>query len=164
MTKKEKALYFAEKAHINQLYGNLPYIYHIKQVVEISEKIGFGETVAIASALHDTIEDTSVSYNDIKKEFGEEIAEIVYCVTDENGRNRKERKEKSYFKIKSNPKALAVKICDRIANVKHSKLHNKALFEMYKKEHKDFCVNLSTNYSCVKLKNAWKILNGFFEN
>lgn len=124
MTNKERALMVAEKAHSNQTYDIYPYIYHIRQVVKIAEQLGYDESIVIAAALHDTLEDTPLSYNDIKKAFGKEVAEIVYCVTDELGRNRNERKEKTYPKIQSNWKATVVKICDRIANVSQSKEYN----------------------------------------
>jgi (p)ppGpp synthase/HD superfamily hydrolase len=120
-------------------------MYHIKQVVKIAEELGYDESIVIASVLHDTLEDTTLSYNDIKKAFGKEIAEIVYCVTDELGRDRTERKEKTYPKIKSNWKATVVKICDRIANIRQSKEYNKGLFDMYKKEHEPFCKWLMSN-------------------
>jgi (p)ppGpp synthase/HD superfamily hydrolase len=120
ITLEEKAMLVAEKVHINQSYDIYPYIYHVEQVVDIVKKFGFDREIIIAATLHDVIEDGNLSYNDIKKEFGKEIAEIVYAVTDELGRNRKERKEKTYPKIRANWKATVVKICDRIANMKHS--------------------------------------------
>lgn len=142
MTNKERALLIAEKAHENQMYDIYPYIYHIKQVVKIAEDLGYEENIIVSAALHDVLEDANLSYNDIKKAFGEEVAEIVYAVTDELGRSRSERKTKTYPKIRANWKATVVKVCDRIANIEHSKLYNKNLYDMYKKEHKDFCVNL----------------------
>ncbi len=98
MTSKERALLVADKAHANQTYDIYPYGYHIRQVVKIAEELGYDGSIVVASALHDTLEDTELSYNDLKKAFGEEVAEIVYCVTDELGRKRKERKEKTYPK------------------------------------------------------------------
>ena len=102
MNNKDRAFLVAEKAHINQIYDIYPYIYHIKQVVKVAEELGYDESIIIACILHDTLEDTALSYNDIKKAFGEEIAEIVYAVTDELGRNRLERKQKTYPKIRAN--------------------------------------------------------------
>ena len=163
MTNKERALLVADKAHVNQTYDIYPYGYHIRQVVNIAEELGYDESIIVASVLHDTLEDTELSYNDLKKAFGKEVAEIVYCVTDELGRNRKERKAKTYPKIKSNWKATVVKICDRIANIKQSKEYNKRLFEMYKKEHEDFCENLkSEEHPQLEVDKAWEMLNKLF--
>ena len=99
MKQKEKAILFAEHAHHGQQYGLYPYVYHLKQVAEIAEEIGFDEDIIIACYfLHDIIEDTPLSYNDVKKEFGEDVAELVYAVTNELGRNRAERHEKTFPK------------------------------------------------------------------
>jgi (p)ppGpp synthase/HD superfamily hydrolase len=155
----ERALLVAEMAHANQKYDIYPYIYHIKQVVGIAEELGFDKSILVASALHDTLEDTDMSFNDIKRAFGEEVAEIVFAVTDELGRNRKERKSKTYPKIKANWKATVVKICDRIANMSHSKDYNTKMFEMYKKEHQDFCDAIKSDYHPQnEVKKAWSRL------
>lgn len=160
ISNKERALLVAEKAHTGQSYDLYPYTYHIKQVAHIADILGYDETIIVACILHDTLEDTELSYNDIKKEFWEEVAEIVFAVTDELGRNRKERKEKTYPKIRANWKATVVKICDRIANIEHSKFHNKGLYQMYLKEHDDFCANLmSEDHPHGETSRAWDRLN-----
>lgn len=161
MTLKDKAFLVAEKAHSGQSYDIFSYMYHIRNVAEIAEAYSGDEEIVIASILHDVLEDTSLSYNDLSKYFGQEIAEIVYCVTDEVGRNRKERKTKTYNKIKNNDKALIVKLCDRIANVRHSKLYNDNLFQMYKKEYPDFIKELKdeTESELTNTINVlWKVL------
>lgn len=155
MTTKEKAFLFAEQAHFGQQYGLYPYSYHLKQVADVAEEIGFDEEIVIACVLHDVLEDTHLSYNDIKKEFGEDIAELVYAVTDELGHNRKERKEKTYPKIKDNPKAIAIKLCDRIANVREAKISNSSMLKLYKQEHLEFYTELynPSNDECIEF--AW---------
>jgi len=165
MTQKEKALLFVEHAHHGQQYGLYPYSYHLKQVVEVAEEIGFDEPIIVACVLHDVLEDTHLSYNDIKKEFGEDVAELVYAVTDELGRNRKERKEKTYPKIKGNPKAIAVKLCDRIANVREAKIsfnkpfgtQDSKMYKLYKQEHLEFYTTLYDSPDEL-LEYAWIML------
>lgn len=159
MTNKARALMVAEKAHANQTYDIYPYTFHVKQVAKIAEELGFDESIVISCLLHDTLEDTDLSFNDIKKAFGEEIAEIVYAVTDELGRNRKERKLKTYPKIRENWKAIVVKICDRIANVEQSASYNKEKFKMYQKEHTQFVEALSSNSHTMEKAVAWEKLN-----
>lgn len=161
MTNKERAYLVAEKAHANQTYDIYPYMYHIKQVVDIAEYLCCGETIVISCILHDTLEDSDLSYNDIKRGFGEEVAEIVYAVTDELGRNRKERKSRTYPKIKENWKATVVKICDRIANMEHSKKYNEGLYIMYKNEYQIFHDELSSiGHPSQLINKAWtKLLN-----
>ncbi len=160
MNNKERAILVAERVHSAQVYDIYPYTYHVKQVTKIAEELGYDESIIVASILHDTLEDTALSYNDLKQAFGVEVAEIVYAVTDEIGRNRIERKSKTYPKIRSNWKATVVKICDRIANMEHSKIYNPKLFEMYKKEHEDFCKNLmSPDHPHNETNKAWERLN-----
>lgn len=161
MDLQDKAMLVAEKAHANQTYDIFPYIYHIRQVSDIARNLECNETIIVSCILHDILEDTGYSYNDIRKFFGEEVAEIVFAVTDEMGRNREERKRLTYPKIKSNWMAIVVKICDRIANVSHSKEYDSSKFKMYQKEHEKFCEELKTenadhNFTCRK---AWMMLD-----
>lgn len=142
MKKIDKCLMVSDKVHAGQSYDIFPYSYHIRKTVLISQHYGFDEAIQCACALHDSMEDGNLSYNDIKTYFGIEIAEIVFAVTDELGRNRKERKAKTYPKIRANWKAVAVKLCDRIANIEHSKEYTPNMLEMYKKEHNDFKTSL----------------------
>jgi (p)ppGpp synthase/HD superfamily hydrolase len=134
---------FALKAHSNQIYGNIyPYYRHLEDVYKVLIRFGFNErdhlNLLAASFLHDTIEDTGTSYNDIKKVFGEEIAEIVFCMSDEMGRNRKEKKEKTYPKTRSNPNSVILKVADRIANAEFSVNEGSRQAAMYREEYKEF--------------------------
>ena len=96
-----------------------------------------------ASWGHDLIEDTRVSYNDVKTELGQEAADIIYAVTNDKGKNRKERAGDKYYEgIRNTPGAVFVKLCDRIANVQYGKMTKSRMFEMYKKENDDFIVQL----------------------
>ena len=84
------------------------------------EKFAY-EEIGIACWGHDLIEDTRVSYNDCVKALGEIPASIIYAVSNEKGKNRKERaNDKYYAGIRETPGALFVKLCDRIANVQYS--------------------------------------------
>jgi len=160
MTNKEKALLVAGRVHANQRYDIFPYIYHIKRVVAIAEKLHYDESIIVACALHDSLEDTDLAYDDIVKFFGLEVAEIVFAVTDELGKNRKEKKEKTYAKIRNNWKAVAVKICDRIANVSHSMEYSDKHIDMYRKEHTDFYNNIhNPEHPEIELRKAWNKLH-----
>jgi (p)ppGpp synthase/HD superfamily hydrolase len=139
----------------NHMYDKyLPYEFHLRMVVNVYEKfkhllnnhhgaIDNQVNVYLACWAHDTIEDTRVSYNDVKENLGEGVADIVYAVTNEKGKNRKERANKKYYEgIKNTPGGVFVKLCDRIANVQYSKMTGSRMFEMYKKENIDFMVSL----------------------
>lgn len=125
----------AVKAHGTQDYdGVFPYEKHLDDVVEVLKRFSIVHPKYLcAGVLHDTIEDGAISYNKIKKHFGEEVAEMVYCVTDELGRDRAEKKRKTLPKTASNPDAVIIKLADRIANIEHG-----GKVDMYLKEFEDF--------------------------
>jgi (p)ppGpp synthase/HD superfamily hydrolase len=148
----------------NHFYdGELPYSFHLKMVVNVFEDFKhllpenlYVETdvrtpdedvtqrvIGLACWGHDLIEDTRVSYNDVKNRLDDAgysyIADIIYAVTNEKGKNRKERANEKYYEgIRSTPGAVFVKLCDRIANVKYSKLMKSRMFEVYGKEQFEF--------------------------
>lgn len=131
----------AVRAHGNQVYdGIFPYEKHLDDVVMILRKFSIVHPKYLcAGYLHDAIEDGAISYNKIKKHFGVEVAEIVYCVTDEIGRNRAEKKRKTLPKTASNEDAIIIKLADRIANICHG-----GKVDMYAKEFDTFYQSLYT--------------------
>ena len=142
----------AEKAHSTQSYGDmLPYMYHINSVADFGYTYipkthpHFVELIC-ALYLHDIIEDQNVSYNDVKGYFGELVAEIVWALSGW-GRNRKERNECSYKKIRKLELAKVAKLCDRLANVTHSSSFNKGKIAMYRKENEEFLRNTEIDIS-----------------
>lgn len=148
-----KAANCAIQAHdidCNQRYGDrLLYSVHLEDVYNVGLEFRnfvyacFQSDVLAACWLHDTIEDARLSYNDIACEFGDATAEIVYALTNEKGRNRKERaNDKYYAGIVATPFAAFVKMCDRIANVRYSKEHSPRMYAMYQKECNDFLVSI----------------------
>ena len=78
----EKAIELAKKAHEGQfrLTGE-PYIVHPLAVKKILEEWGMDEDTIIAGILHDTVEDTNLTLDDIRKEFGESVAFLGDGVT-----------------------------------------------------------------------------------
>jgi (p)ppGpp synthase/HD superfamily hydrolase len=81
-----KASQFATAAHSGQTRKgkDIPYITHPLTVGLLLASKNLSEDVVIAGILHDTIEDTDVTYADIEKEFGKKIAEIVNHVTEQD--------------------------------------------------------------------------------
>jgi (p)ppGpp synthase/HD superfamily hydrolase len=151
-----KIIRYAIEAHqsVNHLYNGAPYSVHLAMVVSYAYKFidvipdvdNHQQNVIDACWLHDTIEDCRLTYNDIKNVAGIEVAEIVYAVTNEKGKNRKERAGDAYYKgIKGTMWATFVKLCDRLANVEYSRFSDSGMFEMYKKEMPDFINKLSIN-------------------
>ena len=135
----------------NKEYGDgIPYSVHLFLVVtyvhqflalsNISRELW--EDVIIAAWLHDVREDAGISYNEIKKLFGERVAEIVYSVTNEDGRSREEKAIKTYPKTAKNRFGVFVKLADRIANTVYSKMNQSSMFNRYAKEFEFFKTSL----------------------
>lgn len=139
-----QAKIIATQKHVldnHQLYGFVPYTHHLFDVAEWLAEYGFDDEVIQAAAiLHDILEDTRGKPNEMKKRdleemFGEEVANLVWAVTSEEGPNRKVRNALTYPKIRAaGIRAIAIKLADRLSNVYSG---GKAK-DMYKKEHADF--------------------------
>jgi len=154
-----KAESFAKHHHEGQKYGDKEYSFHLEAVVKVAEKFNLNNEIIIGCWLHDVIEDCDVSYNEVKQEFGESIAEIVYAVTDELGRNRKERKLKTYPKIAAIEAATCVKLCDRIANLNQTIIDKESrLLSMYLEEHNEFKNQLYNIEHSNKTREIWTFL------
>jgi (p)ppGpp synthase/HD superfamily hydrolase len=151
----------------NHMYDTyLPYEFHLRMVANAAkdfqhllddkldyfsklehmprtEKITLRDACLRAAWGHDLIEDTRNSYNDVKDVLGQEAADIIYAVSNEKGKNRKERANFKYYQgIRETPGAVFVKLADRIANVQYSKMTQSRMFEMYKKENDHFLMSL----------------------
>lgn len=131
-----KAQTTAIVAHAHQRHGDRPYYCHLFEVAEFAKSFmkeapgGYLPSELKAAAwLHDIIEDAGYSYNDVRKVFGEQVADIVFAVTNDAGKTRKERAGENYYaKIRDNPGAVYIKLCDRIANVTASGERMRALY------------------------------------
>ena len=117
-----KATEFSALKHQNQKRkdGKTPYVIHPISVAMILSEIGVIEDKEILSAalLHDTIEDTDTTADEIDKEFGSKVRSIVQEPTDNMELSYSERKQ---FQIDHAPnlsmEATLVKIADKISNV-----------------------------------------------
>lgn len=143
----DSARRFAVTAHssTNHTYDGKPYVIHLMMVVEnaarFQELLEYHEReLALAGSwVHDTIEDTRNTYNDVAKATSAEVAEVAYALTNEKGRNRAERANAKYYEgIRDNKIAWYVKICDRLANVEYSKRTNSKMLKVYQSEDKHF--------------------------
>ena len=81
----DRAIIFAVRAHHNteRRGKGFPYIVHPMEAVEIVATITPDQELLAAAALHDTIEDTEVTVEDIRREFGNRIAELVHAESDQ---------------------------------------------------------------------------------
>lgn len=153
-------------ANCNHLYDEHPYAFHLAMVAEAASDLAKDyddatrERIVAAAWCHDLIEDARETYNDVKKVVGEEVAEIVYALTNEKGRTRAERANSKYYEgIKARPYATLVKVCDRIANVRHSRNQKSRMYDTYANEYPDFKAKL---YVQGQYEEAWKALDALF--
>lgn len=79
----ERAMRLAVRAHQGQLRKeiDLPYISHSMMVALILTRRGFSDEVVAAGLAHDTVEDTTVTPEELRRELGDEVADIVATVT-----------------------------------------------------------------------------------
>lgn len=134
---------------VNQKYAKkLPYSFHLEMVA--SQAYKFRELIPIEDDedelfniilvscwAHDSIEDARKTYNDILDYCGKEVAEIVYCCTEDKGKNREERHSDAFYQgLVNNKWATFVKLCDIIANVKFSLLSNSGMYDKYYLEYR----------------------------
>ena len=113
--KAEEARKFAEIAHEGQFdRGGVPYIEHPKAV---ASRLG-GEVEKIVAWLHDVVEDTEVTVDELRELFGDEVADAVAILS----RNKNEPYMDYIRKIKSNEIARKVKMADLSHNMDVSRL------------------------------------------
>ena len=102
-----------------------PYILHPLAVAKICvEEIGLGIRSTICALLHDTVEDTDISLEDIKREFGPEITKIVDGLTkistvmDANTSQQAENFKKILLTLTDDPRVILIKLADRLHNMR----------------------------------------------
>lgn len=152
----------------------LPYEFHLRMVHQVAKEFihlitnsndgetSLRESVLLAAFGHDLVEDTRVSYNDVKGVLGYTTTEIVYALTNEKGKNRKERANDKYYDgIRSVEGAVFVKLCDRIANVRYGKITGSGMVKMYHKENPNFIQKLGYQEK-HPLSKMFHYLNGLF--
>jgi (p)ppGpp synthase/HD superfamily hydrolase len=138
----ERARVFATAAHaaVGQVrkYTFEPYIVHPAEVASIVSTVPHTEAMVAAAWLHDTVEDTGVTIETIRAEFGVEVAELVGWLTDvsrpEHG-NRAHRKALDRAHSAAAPaEAQTVKLADLIANTRSIMAHDEAFAKTYLEE------------------------------
>ncbi len=102
-----------------------PYILHPLAVAMICiEEIGLGVRSTICALLHDTVEDTDITLEDIQREFGAEIAKIVDGLTkissvlDSNTSQQAENFKKILLTLTDDPRVILIKLADRLHNMR----------------------------------------------
>lgn len=162
-----KALDFATKAHGDQVrkYTGEPYTNHLVEVMNIVRTVKSDDSMLAAALLHDTIEDTSVTEADVKKEFGDRIAKLVVELTDiskpEDG-NRATRKAIDRDKLaKVSDDAQTIKLADLISNGKDIAINDPKFAKVFLNEKRQLLEVLDRGDSTLMKKAKW-ILDTYF--
>ncbi len=121
----EKAYNFASDGHMNQKRASgEPYITHPLQVALYLSDLSMDLETIIAAILHDLIEDTDITYKNIKKEFGSDVANIVDGVTkldriqyNSNEEAKAEAIRKMVIAMSKDIRVLILKLADRLHNI-----------------------------------------------
>ena len=111
-------IYLAENIHKTG-HNPKPVVSHSIMVGTTLYHCGYSEEIVIAGILHDLIEDTDITYSDIKKEFGKKIADIVKAVTfDETIQDKELQTRELFDRVKKMGKAaMIVKCADLFCNL-----------------------------------------------
>jgi len=132
----EKARAFAARTHLNE-YSGKPYTHHLDDVYAVLVENGIdNKAILTAAYLHDIIEDTPTTIMELIRMFGDRVTELVFLVTDKEGKNRHEKHMATYPGIADDEDATILKMADRIANARASR--GTKLLKMYRKEYSYF--------------------------
>jgi (p)ppGpp synthase/HD superfamily hydrolase len=120
------ALQTAHSAHAGQVRnggGGMAYVEHPRGVAELLAKQGFGDEVIAAALLHDVVEDSELTVDDLNRMFGPEVAVTVAALSDdETIESWRERKDEHRERVRAaDGDTLAIYSADKLNNV--SNLH-----------------------------------------
>lgn len=135
----EKARRYATKAHASidqrRKYTNDPYIVHPHAVVNIVSTVPHDEIMLAAAWLHDTVEDTPTTLEDIHQHFGAEIAELVAMLTNVSCDSQADRIERKnldrHHSAKASAAAKTIKLADLIDNLRSLITHDPDFAKIY---------------------------------
>lgn len=122
----KKAYEIAREAHEGQFRrSGEPYIIHPVQVAKILYGLGMDSESMIAALLHDVVEDTELTKEDVKKDFGEDVAELVEGVTKlgkvplfTKEEQQAENVRKMLMAMSQDIRVIIIKLADRIHNMR----------------------------------------------
>ena len=134
----DKAKAFAKERHAGQTrkYSGEPYSQHLRSVVQLLDGYRVtAEPVLAAAWLHDTVEDTHTTMQDILTAFGPEVAELVYWMTDTEDGDHETRTRLIAWRLGRAPwEAKMIKLADIIDNCRNVSIHDGEVAATYMAE------------------------------
>ncbi len=118
-----RAYHFAASRHVSQRRKGAaaePYINHLTEVAELVAEASAGDiTLIVASVLHDSVEDTGATLQELEAMFGGEVAALVAEVTDDKALPKQLRKELQIeHAAQASARAKIIKLADKISNLR----------------------------------------------
>jgi len=168
-----KAIEFAARAHSGQHRKGtkIPYIVHPLGVAKILIEYGCPDHVVIAGILHDTVEDTPVTLNEIKQAFGWDIADLVEAASEPDKTDTWEnRKNHTIGMLKTLSKEAAILVlADKLDNIRaireDCERHGESLWHRFNRprdQQKWYYENLATVFTdSLTDEGSWNLLNIF---
>jgi hypothetical protein len=154
----EKAIVFLSDAMRQSGHNSKPVVLHSIRVASILWNNGLEEASVIAAILHDVIEDSDTTYEDVKNGFGSEVADIVLSLTQSRGLDITE----SYERSKAlGLKAQVVRAADLIDNSFYYKLAGNP--ELEKKLYDKYKLFMSQSKEILKDTQLGSLLNEAYE-
>ena len=117
----QKAIVFATQKHEGQKRKgtDIPYIVHPMEVMQILTDMNCEEAVIIAGILHDTLEDTDTTPEEIREAFGENILAIVQTESEDKSKTWKERKQRTVDELtEASTESKQVCFADKLSNIR----------------------------------------------
>jgi (p)ppGpp synthase/HD superfamily hydrolase len=159
----DTAIQFGARAHEGQVrkYTGEPYITHPVEVAEIVATVDHTPEMLMAAILHDTVEDTPVTFDDLEAEFGDEVTSLVYWLTEVSVKgqgNRAFRKRQDLVHYSQGPAASqTIKVADMIHNSRCIMLHDRKFWVQYRRE-KMALLDALTRADSQLLEQAWDMI------
>lgn len=159
----DRAVEYAAQKHKDQKRKDgSPYIIHPLAVAEIVAEIGLDTDSILGALLHDCIEDTDASYDDIAKQFGQTVAELVEGVTkltrveySTQEEQQVENLRKMFMAMSKDIRVILIKICDRLHNTRTMEYQTPAKQVSKSMENMDIYAPLAHRLGMQKIK--WEL-------
>lgn len=116
-----KAAEFAKRVHEGKVRkgSEIPYIVHPMEAAVIVSGLTGDPEVISAALLHDVIEDTDTTYEELREEFGKRVADLVLAESEDKAKTWKERKGATIERLKTAPREVkAVCLGDKLSNLR----------------------------------------------